>query len=340
VGLVDGGSGIASGGAAAALDVPAAEAGVSLVLVTGATGFVGQGLIARLERTGRPFRRALRDASGLSGAVQIADIGPDTDWTRALEGVDAVVHLAGRAHVVARDPGALSEFDRVNAGGTARLAEQAARAGVRRFVLISSVKAAADSSGDRALVETEPPVPGTPYGISKLKGEQALRELVGAMETVVLRPPLVHGPGVKANFLALLRLIDSGVPLPLASVRNRRSLIARDNLVDAIVTTLDAPAVAGGVYYVTDGPALSTPGLIRALAEALGKPARLIPFPPAALSFGARAIGRADSADSLLGSLALDDTAFRTATGWTPPVSQDAAFREIAVWYQRMKGPR
>ena len=308
---------------------------MSRVLVTGATGFIGQGLLARLKSDGRAFRAALRfPNAAMEGAVIVGEIGPDTDWTGALDGVDVVIHLAGRAHVMAGETDALARFQRVNAAGTARLAEQAASSGVRRFVLISSVKAAADSSGVALLTETDPPAPGTPYGVSKLEGERALLDFADRMETVILRPPLVYGPEVKANFRALLRLIDSGAPLPLGSVRNRRSLVALDNLVDAIVTAVDAPGAAGGVFYVTDGAALSTPQLIRALARALNKPARLIPVPPALLSLAARAIGKADAADSLLGSLALDDSAFRAKTAWTPPLSQEAAFRDVAAWYR------
>jgi nucleoside-diphosphate-sugar epimerase len=150
------------------------------------------------------------------------------------------------------------------------------------------------------------------------------------MQAVVLRPPLVYGPEVGANFRALLRLVGSGLPLPLGSVANRRSLIARDNLVDAILGALNGPT---GVFFVGDGPALSTPALIRALASALGRPARLIPFPPALLKAAAWALGRADAADSLLGSLEVDDAAFRAAFGWRAPVAQDAAFAAVAAWF-------
>ncbi len=307
------------------------------ILVTGATGFVGRRLVPRLIADGYAVRSAVRRAEGSAAAV-MGDIGPDTDWSRALEGIDSVVHLAGRAHVLKREADALAAFRLVNAAGTARLAEQAERAGVRRFVLISSVKAAADTSGAQGLVETDPPHPGTPYGISKLEGERALLSTARLMEAVVLRPPLVYGPGVKANFLALLRLVHSGIPLPLASVRNRRSLIALDDLVDAIVVALTATAVAGGIFYVADGPPLSTPELIRALAAALGRPARLFTFPPGLLATAASLLGRKEAADSLLGSLALDDKAFRTATGWRPQVAQQAAFAQTASWYRGARG--
>jgi len=310
---------------------------VSRILVTGATGFVGQGLVARLAADGRAFRSAVRECGG-GNAVAVGDIGPDTDWTAALEGIDAVVHLAGRAHVFGAEADALTAFRKINNAGTARLAEQAAHAGVRRFVLVSSVKAAADVTGLKAVTEADAPTPKTPYGLSKLEGERALLAAAGKMETVILRPPLVYGPGVRANFLALLKLVDRGIPLPLGSVRNLRSLVARDNLADAILTAIDAPGVAGGTFYVTDGAPLSTPDLIRGLAQTLGRSARLFPFPSALLRFPAALIGRADAADSLLGSLVVDDTAFRVAAGWRPPATAAQAFAEVAAWYKRAKG--
>jgi nucleoside-diphosphate-sugar epimerase len=306
-----------------------------MLLVTGASGFVGAGLTAELDRLGLPYRCALRNGAGQAAAVTIGDIGPDTDWAAALDGVDTVIHLAGRAHILASESDALAQFRKVNAAGTGRLAEQAAAAGIRRFVLVSSVKAAADTSGRAPLRETDPPAPGTPYGVSKLEGERALLEAAGAMETVILRPPLVYGRDVRANFHALLRIVEPALPLPLASVRNARSLIARENLVSAILTAMESPGAAGGVFYVSDGPALSTPELIRALARALGRPARLLPFPPFLLDLAATALGRAAAADSLLRSLAVDDGAFRAATGWQPPISQEAAFADLAGWYRR-----
>lgn len=305
------------------------------ILVTGATGFVGSAVLAWLAAEGRPLRAAVRRSAGLADEVPIGDIGPDTDWRAAVDGIDTVVHLAGRAHVLRKEPDALAAFRRVNEAGTARLAAHAQEAGVRRFVLVSSVKAAGETSGDRPLVETDPPHPTTPYGISKLEGEQALLAAAGGMETVILRPPLVYGPGVRANFLALLKLIERGAPLPLASVRNRRSLIAVDNLVDAILTAIDAPGAAGGTFYVTDGPPLSTPDLIRALARALGKEAILLPSPPGLLRFAARLVGRGEAADSLLGSLAVDDAAFRIVSGWRPSRTPEQAFAAVASWYKR-----
>jgi len=307
------------------------------VLITGATGFVGQGLVAHLTAEGRPFRRAVR-AGDEDGSVAVGDIGPDTDWAKALAGVDTVIHLAGRAHVMARERDALAQFRKVNAAGTRRLAEQAERAGVRRFVLLSSVKAAADKTGEHAIVETEPANPRTPYGISKLEGERALWNTARNMEAVVLRPPLVYGPGVKANFRALLKLVDSGLPLPLRSVQNRRSVISRDNLVSAIAAAMTASGAPGKTFYVTEAAPISTPTLIRHLARALGRPARLMSVSPALIAGLAILAGRRETADSLLGSLAVNGLAFRAATGWQPPVTQAEAFDDVAKWYKQTVG--
>jgi nucleoside-diphosphate-sugar epimerase len=200
--------------------------------------------------------------------------------------------------------------------------------------LVSSVKAAGETNPGRPLRESDAAAPQTSYGISKREGEQALRDAARRMEFVVLRPPLVYGPGVGANFRALMRLIDSGMPLPFGAVRNRRSLIARANLVDAIMTALVVPRAAGGTFYVTDGPPFSTPALIRALAVALDRPARLFALPLGILTSFARFAGRAEAADSLLGSLEVDDSAFRDLTGWRPPLEQAAAFRDVADWYR------
>ena len=306
------------------------------ILITGATGFVGRGLIERLRSAGRPVRAAVRTGSG-GDMVAIGDIGPDTDWSQALDGIDTVIHLAGRAHVMAREHDPLSHFRRVNVAGTRRLAEQAEQAGVRRFVLLSSVKAAADKTDEHALLEIDAANPRTPYGVSKLEGERALWDVARNMEPVVLRPPLVYGPGVKANFRSLLRLVDSGLPLPLGSVRNRRNVISRENLIDAIAVATTANGVVGKTFYLTEAPPLSTPALIRGLAKGLGRPARLIPFSPAVIAFFATLAGRREAADSLLGSLAINGSAFRAATGWQPPVAQQAAFDDVAAWYRRTK---
>ena len=304
---------------------------MSLILVTGADGFVGQALVSRLTQDGHEIRVNERRSGGLS-------LRFDTDWSAVLDGVDAVVHLAARVHVTReKSADSLTAFREVNVAGTARLAAQAEAAGTRRFVFVSSVKAAAETSPGRKLVESDPAEPRTPYGVSKREGELALVAAARRMQTVVLRPPLVYGPGVGANFRALLRLIDSGLPLPLASLCNARSLIARDNLADAIATALDAPDAAGRTFYIADGAALSTADLIRALAVALGRPARLFGFPVGPLTAAAGFLGKAQAAESLLGSLEIDDCAFRTVTGWRPPLNRDEAFRLVADWWRSLR---
>ena len=307
-----------------------------LVLVTGASGFVGTALCAALPRHGFRVRRALRGAAHSGDAIGVGSIDALTDWTAALAGVDVVVHLAARTHdVLDPTPQRLDDYRRVNVAGTRRLAEQAAAAGVRRFVFMSSVKVNGESTRDRPFRESDVPDPQDAYGITKLEAEQVLAELSrhGTIEIVVLRPPLVYGAGVKGNFLRLTGLLARGVPLPLASVRNRRSLIYVGNLVEAIVTALRSAQAAGRTYLVSDGEALSTPDLLRRLARALGRDARLLPCPAAVLRGVGALIGRSDEIARLTGSLEVDSTRIRRELGWAAPHSPEDGFRETADWY-------
>jgi UDP-N-acetyl-alpha-D-quinovosamine dehydrogenase len=289
------------------------------VLVTGAAGFVGRALVPRLAAAGWAVRPATRAETG--------DIGPGTDWRPLLADLDAVVHLAARVHVMrdrAADPE--HEFDRVNHRAAAALAAQAATAGVRRFVFLSSIKVHGDAS-DHPLAASDAPAPDDAYGRSKLAAERALANLGGGMTVVALRPPLVYGPGVKGNFRAMLRAIDRGWPLPLGAIANRRSLIYVGNLADAIRTALDAPP---GTYLPSDREDVSTPELIRRAAEALGRPARLFPMPPGLLRGLAVAAGKATAADRLTGSLTVDGA----LPGWRPPVSMAEGLRATADWFR------
>jgi len=289
------------------------------VLVTGAGGFVGRALCPALRRASWSVVPAGRDETG--------DIGPETDWRPLLEGVDAVVHLAARVHVIrdeARNPSAA--FDRANHQATARLAGQAAEAGIRRFLYLSSVKVHGDHS-DRPLSAADAPAPTDPYGRSKLAAEQALARHSGRMATVVLRPPLVYGPGVKGNFLSLLRAVDRGLPLPLAAIDNRRSLIQVENLADAIRAALDAPP---GVYLPSDRDDVSTAMLVRRVAAALGRPARLFPAPPAILRGLAAAVGKSAAVERLIGTLTVDGA----LPGWHPPHSMSEGMTAAATWYR------
>jgi len=306
------------------------------VLVTGANGFVGQRLGDCLDRSNWEVIRAVREATNTDD-VSVGDIGVSTDWSRALAGVDAVVHLAARAHVMrdaAADP--LEEYRRVNVAGSLNLARQAAAAGVRRFVYLSSTKVNGES--------TEPGSPFTAdgraapedaYGKSKQEAEQDLRALAATtgMEVVIIRPPLVYGPGVKANFLAMLRWLYRGIPLPLGAIHNKRSLVGLDNLVDLIVTCLAHPAAANQTFLVSDGEDLSTADLLRRAAAALGCTARLLPVPPTWLEVGASLIGKRAVAQRLVGSLQVDMAKTCGLLGWAPPVTVDQELRRTAEYF-------
>jgi nucleoside-diphosphate-sugar epimerase len=296
------------------------------VVVTGAAGFVGRGTVQRLAASGWSVSavvRRLPTPSAPEGAEWLAmgDLTKVSDWRPALDGVDAVVHLAGRAHVM-RDTMAdpLAEYRRINVDATLALARAAAAAGVRRFVFMSSAKAVGESSDALGLADDVTPRPEDAYGISKREAEVGLLErgAFGTMSVTVLRPPLVYGPGVGANFARLLRLAARGIPLPFSAVRNRRSLVFVGNLADAVRFALDSPALAGKACFVTDGEDVSTADLVRRIALADGRRARLLPVPPALLRAALILIGRGDDAARLLGSLVLR-MEHLTAAGWRPP---------------------
>lgn len=310
------------------------------ILISGATGFVGQALVAALRAQQRLVRRALRQAiaDDEPDDVVVGDIGPDTNWLAALQDADCVVHLAARTHVLdERSADALEAYRRINVLGTIRLAQQAAAAGVRRLVFLSSVKVNGDATTPRPFTENDTPMPQDAYGITKREAEDALRR-IGAetrMEVVILRPPLVYGPGVKGNFLSLLRLIEQGLPLPLASVENRRSLIYVENLVNAIIACMNAPAAAGKTYLVSDGEDVSTPALIGKLATAMGHSPRLLPCPVALLNLGAAMVGKRTTAARLTGSLRVDSSRIREELGWAPRYSLDQGLNATAQWYHQ-----
>jgi nucleoside-diphosphate-sugar epimerase len=301
------------------------------ILVTGATGLVGAGLMGRLAADHRPARGTSRKPP--SSEVRrtdwsiVGDQNESTDWGSALDGVRTVVHLAGRVHVMrelAADP--LAAFRRTNVAGTLNLARQAASGGVRRFIFVSSVKVNGDAGTYR---ETDRPVPCGAYSVSKLEAENGLREIAAStgLEVVVIRPPLVYGPGVKANFGSLVHAVEKGIPLPLGAIHNRRSFVGRDNLADFIVTCADHSAAPGQTFFVSDGEDVSTTTLIRRIAQAMKRPARLIPVPRAVLWGAAAAIGKRDVAQRLLDSLTLDITKARTTLNWSPPLTLDEGLR-------------
>ena len=297
------------------------ETDLPKVLISGANGFVGCALSEACAAVGWGVRGAVRAHPELQ-QVAVGDIGPETDWRTALLGCEVVIHLAARVHVMhdnATDP--LAAFRAVNTSATLNLARQAAHSGVRRFVFLSSIKVNGEATLTQAYRETDVPNPQDAYAVSKWEAEQGLHALAmeTGMEVVILRPPLVYGPGVKANFLRLLRWVEKGVPLPLASVDNRRSMIYLGNLVDALRLCAQHPAAAGQTYLVSDGEDVSTAVLIRALAAAMGRPARLWPCPEAVLRGVAALAGKAAEADRLLGSLQIDSSTIRRDLGWAPP---------------------
>lgn len=310
-----------------------------MILVTGASGFVGGELARTLKRKKRyALRLAVRKASEhlltLGEVIQIGDISAETDWAHALTGVSVVVHCAARVHAM-NDTSAnpLAAFRVVNVGGTLNLARQAATAGVSRLIILSSVKV----NGEATLLgkpfrPEDLPAPEDAYGISKREAEDGLRQLAleTGMEVVILRLPLVYGPGVKANFLSMMRWINRGVPLPFGAIQNKRSFVGLDNLVDLIMTCIDHPAAANQTFFVSDGEDLSTTELLRRVGQALGKPARLFPAPVIFLQPVAAMLGKRALAQRLFGSLQVDIAKTRSLLDWSPPVSVDEGLRRTA----------
>lgn len=313
-------------------------------LITGGNGFVGRALTSHVLAIGYsvclPLRQPQR-ADQIAGVetVDIGSLSSEIDWTVALRSVDQVVHLAARVHVMndkSLDP--LAEFRRENVEGTANLARQAVAAGVRRFVYLSSIKVNGELTQEgRPFTADDAPAPDDPYGVSKHEAEQALGQIAAdtGMEVVIIRPPLVYGPGVKANFESMMRWLARGVPLPLSAVtKNRRSFVALDNLVDLIVTCLTHPAAANRTFLVSDGEDLSTACLLRRMGAALGHPARLFYVPPLMLKIGAHAMKKPGIYQRLYGSLQLDITKTRRLLDWTPPVSVDEGLRSAAEGFR------
>ncbi len=318
------------------------------LLITGASGFVGSALCQRLATVeDLTPRAALRPSSQspLAGidAVTVADLSADTDWQAALIDVDVVVHAAARVHVMKETAtDSLAEFRRVNVQGTLNLARQAAAAGVRRFIFISSIKVNGETSQPgRPLHADDTPAPQDAYGVSKHEAEQGLQAVAAetGMEVVVIRPVLVYGPGVKANFLSMMRWLERGVPLPLGAVHNRRSLVSLGNLVDLIITCVEHPAAAGQTFLASDGEAVSLSELLRALGRALGRPARLVPVPAALLQTGAALLGRRDLAQRLLGSLQVDITKNHQLLGWRPPYTLEQGLAATAHAFKENHRP-
>lgn len=295
------------------------------IAVTGASGFVGRALCASLRAQGRTVSPLVRTAKLTDpiGARALGDMGSDASWSSALQGVDCVVHCAARVHVVHdEDPDPLGAFRRVNVAGTRALAMAGAAAGVRRLVYLSSLKVLGEQTQPGSPFHAHsPPAPKDAYGQSKWEAEQALREISSTtgLEVVVVRPPLIYGPGVRANFLRLMQLVAKGFPLPLGGIHNRRSLLALDNLTDLLQICVDHPAAAGKTFLASDDRDLSTPELIRGLAAAMGRSATLLPLPASWLRLAGRLTRQTPQIERLMGSLQVDIGHTREVLSWTPP---------------------
>ncbi|ONN67086.1 SDR family oxidoreductase [Herbaspirillum sp. VT-16-41] len=314
------------------------------IAITGANGFVGKALCRRLKEEGNFVRAIIRASNGLSrGDVDelcvIGDIDAPVEWSALLSGVDVVIHLAARAHILKEcsdDP--LSAFRAVNTDATLRLGDAAQSVGVKRFVFLSSIGVNGTSTLGRSFSELDTPSPASDYAISKWEAEQGLFQLcsMGGMELVVIRPPLIYGPGAPGNFRVMLDWLNKGIPLPLGAVHNKRSLVGITNLADLITVCISHADAAGQVFLAGDGQDVSTSELLRLLGAAIGKPARLVPLPASMLQFGARMLGKSDLSTRLLSSLQVDISKAKTLLNWHPPVGLEAGLRDTAAAYMQL----
>ncbi|MFZ2301194.1 MAG: SDR family oxidoreductase [Gallionella sp.] len=306
-------------------------------LITGANGFVGRYLCAELIRQGHTVRAAVRSAAPLTNPIEVSVVGAidgETNWADALREIDVVIHLAARVHVMKDEASdSLAEFLKVNTQGTANLASQAAVAGVKRLVYVSSIKVNGEqTTKTRPFTESDKPNPQDAYAVSKWQAEQALQRIAHetGLEIVIVRPPLVYGPGVKGNFARLLATVKKGIPMPLASVHNKRSLIYLGNLADALIACANHPSAAGKTYLVRDGEDISTPDLVRQIAMSLGKPARLFPLPTGLLLGLGGLFGKSEAIRRMAGSLCVNDDLIRKELGWKPGVTLQQGVQETA----------
>ena len=309
------------------------------ILITGATGFIGSALVRSLvSHPSFSISAAVRDSSVPFPAgvhtFQVGELDSHCDWSRPLQGVNVVIHTAARVHVQSDNRvDSLAKCRRANVVGTLNLARQAKLAGVQRFIYLSSIKVNGEAtlSGNPFSAEHQP-APVDPYAISKYEAEKGLLESVAGVgfEIVIIRPPLVYGFGVKANFQMMMRWLDKGIPLPLGAIHNKRSFVALDNLLSLIVTCIDHPAAANQTFLVSDGEDLSTTELLQKLAHAMGKSARLIPVPVGLLEMGGTFLGRRALVQRLCGSLQVDISKTQNLLGWVPPMRVDEGLRRAA----------
>ncbi len=310
------------------------------LIISGASGFLGSALLSKLSQQPSNqvlaiFRTPPKGGTNAAGfATLIGKLEPNEDWSGIPRLCQALIHTAARVHVM-KDASAnpLGEYRRVNVEGTLNLARQAAAAGLRRFIFLSTLKVNGESTpAGKAYTADDKPAPLDPYSVSKWEAEQGLREIAArsGMEIVIIRPPLIYGPGVKGNFLSMARWLKRGIPLPLGAIRNQRSMLNLDNLLDLIVVCIAHPAAANQTFLASDGEDLSTPDLLRRTGAALGKPARLIPVPVWLLKATAAPLGKAGIVQRLCESLRADISKTRRMLDWSPAASVDEGLRRTA----------
>lgn len=311
-----------------------------LLLITGSTGFIGSSLTQHLHQKGYSIIAAMRQINDSFSPdikqVSVTDLLPSTNWTYAINKVDTIIHLAARAHILkdqATDP--LASFRETNTYTTLNLAQQAANAGIRRFIFISSIRVNGNQTYAKSFTAEDIPTPTESFAISKHEAEIGLRQIAAktGMEVVIIRPPLVYGANAPGNFGQLIKTVARGIPLPLGDIHNQRSLVALPNLIDLITTCIDHPAAANQTFLVSDGEDLSTTELLQRLSHALGKPARLLPIPQSWLETTLTLLGKRSIAQRLCGNLQVDISKTRDLLSWTPPISVDEALRQTAQTY-------
>jgi nucleoside-diphosphate-sugar epimerase len=311
---------------------------MSKFLITGARGFVGSHLYSRLLKLGFDTQTLNFSQTLLSDSKSRSNAG--SNLVDQLMGAEVIIHLAARVHVMTdKSLNPLEVFMDVNFLGTAKLARQAAISGVKRFVYVSSIKVNGEHTDEEPFTERSKPNPQDPYGISKWEAERALHEISGetGMELVIVRPPLVYGPGVKANFYNLLQLVNKALPLPLGSIKNRRSMVYVENLVDALILCATNPKAAGQTYLLSDGHDVSTPQLISDIALAMRRPSRVFPFSLSLIRLGAKLLGRSTAVDRLTQSLEIDSSKIRDELGWQPPYTMEQGLQATADWFTGLK---
>jgi len=310
---------------------------MSNILLTGATGFVGNRLLSMLKEHGHQCRAAIRRPSSSvdvqTDSVVVGEIDANTGWHKAVQDIDVIVHLAARVHVMnEQSDNPLVEFRKVNLDGTRSLAQAAVKAGVKRFVYISTIKVNGEATQGKAFTSQDIASPSDPYAIAKWEAEKALQEISqeSGLEVVVIRPPLVYGPGVKANFLNLIKLVQKRIPLPLAGIKNKRTLVALDNLADLIMTCCEHPAAAGQVFLAADDESVSTAELISKIALSFNQWSPVFYFPPALMAWASALLGKQAVWHRLSGSLQVDNSAAKKLLGWQPVTSMDEELKRIA----------